>query len=237
MFAEYSSPYETLKRETGSRSRTPVEIDPTTPAKTQTILDMDMTPESSPFMPPTTTKTIPNFKRDPLLHRVLDKSYRVQATPLSTRKYKTTTGTTPATARRGAPALQKWTEDSSPPSSPAPQLRADIFSSPLKTPRTPGVSVQTPGKGTQAYNATGTRGIFESDSEGEEDDLDFSPPKTMQFHIPQSKLLQTPAREASRRIVEGLLMTAGADMTESTGGLDDDSPSVVRRRVDLDDSF
>jgi DASH complex subunit ASK1 len=45
------------------------------------------------------------------------------------------------------------------------------------------------------------------------------------------------AREASRRIVDDLLMTAGGDITDSTGGMDEDSPSVVRRQVDLDDSF
>jgi DASH complex subunit ASK1 len=45
------------------------------------------------------------------------------------------------------------------------------------------------------------------------------------------------AREASKRIVDDLLMTAGGDITDSTGGMDDDSPSVVRRQVDLDDSF
>ena len=46
------------------------------------------------------------------------------------------------------------------------------------------------------------------------------------------------AREASRRIVEDLLLTAGGgDITDSTGGMDEDSPSVVRRRPDLDDSF
>lgn len=193
LFADYGSPYENLKREMEGRSRTPG-VEPTTPAKTQILPDMTMTPESSPFAPPTTSKKRGQNNQDPLLHRVLDKTYRVQATPLSARKYKPTGGFTPGTARRGAPALPKWNEDSSPPSSPAPQLRADIFSSPLKAPRTPGVSVQTPGRGTQAFSVTRTKGVFDSDSEGEEDDLDFSPPKTMQFHIPQSRLLQTPGK-------------------------------------------
>jgi DASH complex subunit ASK1 len=48
--------------------------------------------------------------------------------------------------------------------------------------------------------------------------FDMSPPKTMQFHVPQSRLLQTPAREASRRIVDDLLMTAGADATDEIEG-------------------
>jgi DASH complex subunit ASK1 len=235
LFADYGSPYETLKREMEGRSRTPG-AEPITPAKTQILPDMTMTPESSPFAPPTASRTRAAHHQDPLLHHVLDKTYRVQATPLSARKYKPTGGFTPGTGKRGVAVLTKWDEDS-PPSSPAPQLRADIFSSPLKAPRTPGVSVQTPGRGTQGHSVTRTKGVFDSDSEGEEDDLDFSPPKTMQFHIPQSRLLQTPAREASKRIVEDLLLTAGGDITESTGGLEDDSPSIVRRQVDLDDSF
>ena len=243
VFADFSSPYEDLRREV-TGSRTP-KLDPTTPGKTQALPDMTSLLDSSPFVPPTSGKRAP-FVQDLLLHRVLDKTYRVQATPLpSPRKYKPSSAFTPATARRGGPtpggttsALPTWADDSSPPSSPAPQLRADIFS-PAKTPRTPGVSVQTPGKGKHPFSiARSGANVFEdTDSEGEGDDLGFSPPKTIQFHIPQSKLLQTPAREASKRIVEDLLMTAGGDITDTTGGMDEDSPSVVRRQVDLDDSF
>jgi DASH complex subunit ASK1 len=36
--------------------------------------------------------------------------------------------------------------------------------------------------------------IFGDSDEEEEGELGFSPPKTIQFHIPQSKLLQTPGR-------------------------------------------
>jgi DASH complex subunit ASK1 len=242
VFADFSSPYESLRREmTGSR--TP-KLEPTTPGKTQALPDMTSLLDSSPFAPPTSGKRAP-FNQDPLLHRVLDKTYRVQATPLiSPRKYKPTGAFTPSTARRGVPipgnassALPKWADDSSPPSSPAPQLRADIFS-PAKTPRTPGISVQTPGKGKTPFSITRSgANVFDSDSEEDEDEMGFSPPKTIQFHIPQSKLLQTPAREASRRIVEDLLMTAGGDITDTTGGMDEDSPSVVRRQVNMDDSF
>ncbi|KAF2684133.1 hypothetical protein K458DRAFT_339339 [Lentithecium fluviatile CBS 122367] len=247
VFADFSSPYESLRREiTGSR--TP-KLDPTTPGKAQALPDMTSLLESSPFVPPTSGKRALH-EQAPILHRVLDKTYRVQATPIiSPRKYKPTSAFTPGTARRGAPtprgattALPRWAVDSSPPSSPAPQLRADIFS-PAKTPRTPGVSVMTPGKGKQPFGkqsfsiTKSGANIFDTDSEEEGDDLGFSPPKTIQFHIPQSKLLQTPAREASKRIVEDLLMTAGGDITDTTGGMDEDSPSVVRRQVDLDDSF
>ena len=69
----------------------------------------------------------------------------------------------------------------------------------------------------------------------------MSPPKTMQFHVPQSRLLQTPAREASRKIVDDLLQTAGADATDEIEGEDgyfeEPSPSVVRKGWDEDDTF
>lgn len=260
-FADFSSPYENLRREVLG-SRTP-KLVPTTPGKMQALPDMTGNFDSSPFVPPTSGKRAP-LDQGPLMHHVLDKTYRIQATPLiSPRKYKPTGAFTPATARRGAPtprektektsALLDWMDDSSPITSPAPQLRANMFS-PVKTPRTPGVSVQTPGKGKQRFSVTRTKaGIFDSDSE-DDDDLGFSPPKTVQFQIPQSKLYQTPgesnirallcfcadvlaAREASRRIVEDLLLTAGGDITDSTDAMVENSPSVVRRRIDMDDTF
>jgi DASH complex subunit ASK1 len=61
--------------------------------------------------------------------------------------------------------------------------------------------------------------------------FDMSPPKTMQFHVPQSRLLQTPAREASRRIVDDLLMTAGADATdEIESGIEHDEERELTGR-------
>jgi DASH complex subunit ASK1 len=260
-YAGLSSPYEALKEEFEGLpgSKTP-KLEPVTPGKSQALPDMTGF-DSSPFVQPTTGKK-PFFHQDPLLHRVLDKTYRVQATPIiSPRKYKPTGAFTPGAAQRSAltpsgtsSKLPRWAEDSSPPSSPPPQLRAEIFS-PLKAPRTPGVSVQTPAKGRMPMSINRTGGtVFDDSDDEEEGDIGFSPPKTIQFHIPQSKLMQTPgndpacvsyfdvltiksAREASRRIVDDLLMTAGGDITDSTGGMDDDSPSVVRRQVDLDDSF
>ncbi|KAF2017967.1 hypothetical protein BU24DRAFT_420998 [Aaosphaeria arxii CBS 175.79] len=238
-FAQYPSPYEELKKSMG-RSRSPSR-DPKTPGKTHTLPNMGA--DSSPFVAPSTSRRYDAdaWKQDPIMHQMLDKTYRVMATPHSTYTKRTGMETaTPGTTRGATSRTLAAFEDSSPPSSPAPQLRADIFSSPLKAPRTPGISVQTPGKGKQAepFSVTRTKGIiFDSDSEDEDDNMGFSPPKTMHFHIPQSRLLQTPAREASKRIVDDLLMTAGGDITDSTGGLEEDSPSVVRRQVDLDDSF
>lgn len=76
---------------------------------------------------------------------------------------------------------------------------------------------------------------WESDSDEDADDvykqLGMSPPKTIQFAIPPGRLLQTPAREASKRIVEDLLMTARG------GNYEEDSPSMVKPGSSLDDSF
>jgi DASH complex subunit ASK1 len=52
--------------------------------------------------------------------------------------------------------------------------------------------------------------------------------------------MQTPAREASKKIVEDLLLTAGAEATDEIEGIDDPSlvdepsPSVVRRAWEED---
>ncbi|RYC56372.1 hypothetical protein CHU98_g9830, partial [Xylaria longipes] len=76
--------------------------------------------------------------------------------------------------------------------------------------------------------------------DSDEDDFDadsvfggMSPPKTIHFALPPSKLLQTPAREASRRIVDDILITAGAEPEES-----ENSPTMVKMNHDiLDDTF
>lgn len=267
---DYPSPYEALKRELqGDKDEgdTTIKDDassdtsglpeegtvigaPTTPGKVSqsTLPDMSMTPESSPFAPGTadqhTRHTRQASNNDPLLHRMLDKTYRIAATPHTAQKVRpgaSTSAATPGTANRTRRRLAFDSSPMSSPEAPAPQLRADIFS-PIKTPRTPGVSVyqqrQTPGKsgGGTASKFTGGAGDFitwDSDSEGE---TEFSPPKTMQFHVPQSRLTQTPAREASKKIVEDLLLTAGGgELTDSN--MTEDSPSIVRRNVELDDSF
>lgn len=155
------------------------------------------------------------------------------------------------------PTCPSWHDaDSNASSSPiqAPKLHDEMFSSPIRqpqiraradsalnAPRTPGVSVQTPakGKGKEASAKKVKDEItWESDSdEGGADDvykqLGMSPPKTIQFAIPPGRLLQTPAKEASKRIVDDLLMTAGGGEYEDTS----DSPSVVRPGNNLDDSF
>ncbi|KAI1083630.1 hypothetical protein F5B20DRAFT_413741 [Whalleya microplaca] len=207
--------------------------------------------------------------KDLLLHRVLDKNYRLQATPHKNAPV--------APGFRGRSPEKKaiagddeedrtrralWAD--SPQSSPemaVPKLRSDLYMSPVRLPRgrsggggprTPGVSVQTP---TTARKKT--RDIFaearekgkgkgkerdeirwESDEEGEDEDTamfgGMSPPKTIQFALPPSKLMQTPAREASKRIVDDILITAGAGPETSS----EYSPTMVKMNQDiLDDTF
>jgi DASH complex subunit ASK1 len=192
-FAEYPSPYEALKRELKGGSATTEagtdgqQLPPTTPGTRQRLPDMSMTPTSSPFAP---TSHLPSTTQrkgpDPLLHMVLDKNYRLT-----------------------------WKEAASPMSSPpaaATQLRSEIFSSPIRqqssrpnAPRTPGVSIQTPAKGRQG-DASSRRApkdeiTWESDSDQDADDiykeLGMSPPKTIQFAIAPSRLLQTPGKSSS----------------------------------------
>jgi DASH complex subunit ASK1 len=91
---------------------------------------------------------------------------------------------------------------SSPPAA-APQLRSEIFSSPVRqqygratAPRTPGVSIQPPAKG--KAKVVKDEITWESDSDQDADDvykeLGMSPPKTIQFAIPPSRLMQTPGK-------------------------------------------
>lgn len=168
--------------------------------------------------------------KDPLLHRMLDKNYRVMATPhkgtgVSPIKWKVTE--MPAVDAGGGKGKEKerpaWQD--SPMSSPemaVPQLRSAAFMSPIRPahrgkttvppaargPRTPGVSVQTPaaGRKTRDVYASGNKGgatryteeiTWESDSD---DFAGISPPKTIQFALPPSKLLQTPGMWSSAHL-------------------------------------
>ncbi|GAM84494.1 hypothetical protein ANO11243_024900 [Dothideomycetidae sp. 11243] len=207
---------------------------------------------SSPFEPPSAFQpsTTRRTNNDPLLHRVLDKTYRVAATPHSARRYQAppvaAADTTPATKR------EKYF-DSSPMSSPAiapPQLRSDLFSParPPRTPRSPAPTtrITSTGKAVSfpAANAAAllrTPALWDSDPGSDSDDglnYDMSPPKTMQFAVPQGRLVATPAREASRRIVADLLASAGGvwEDEEETGDLEAPSPTVVRG-VEEEDMF
>lgn len=238
-----------IRRPTFRTAESPTEV--STPQRSRMDLAF-----SSPFEPPSAFQPATAQRQqnpDPLMHRVLDRNFRIQATPHTGRKQaRGGPSATPGTNQRTD--TKSFAPDSSPMSSPemaAPQLRSDLFSPGPSAagrhaaPRTPGISVQTPGRATTTSTGRSlydsntkdvTRTLWESDSDEE---LGLSPPKTMQFHIPQSRLMQTPAREASRIIVDDLLATAGADRTDDIEAEDvpDISPSVVRRKWDDDDTF
>lgn len=208
-FAEYPSPYETLKRQVEGKSAPPKHSShqPRTPGKASVLPDMSMTPTSSPFeidfdiAPPSTSG---KNNKDTILHQgILNKTYRVAATPHTARKNKALgIGATPQTANRTRRILDFEDTMSSPlEEAPAPRLRAEFFS-PVKGPRTPGVSVHTPGRkrfGGLSFEPAAakdelTRGRSRvwSDDDDDDDDLLESPPKTIMFNLPESRVLQTP---------------------------------------------
>lgn len=242
--APYSSPYETLKRETLAASPSESTL-PSTPRVVASPV-----PQSSPFAPPSTSHRTAHRTpaNDVLLHRVLDKNWRIQATPHSTtrlpQRSKSFTDATPkpSTARKGRGRAKEDYDLDSSPAVPAPQLHSEIFDTPARKGRIPGVSVLTPARGRKTSAAKSERKgkqqqIWDSDSDDDEGGmgLGMSPPKTMQFHVPQPRLLRTPAREASKQIVEDLLLTAGGNVTDD---LEEDSPSVVQRaRLEDEDTF
>lgn len=168
--------------------------------RTARLPEMNLTPRVAPHLKDA------EQARDPLLHRILDKTYRIRSTP-----------------HKNAPPLsaQRHAWQDSPGSSPemaVPRLRSEAFMSPLKgrgragAPRTPGISVQTPRKG-EADDVFGAEPKppkyeidWDSDSDGGVGAM--SPPKTIQFALPPSKLLQTPGKFA----VPGLVVAgAGAN--------------------------
>ncbi|KAK3369001.1 DASH complex subunit Ask1-domain-containing protein [Lasiosphaeria ovina] len=288
-FAGLDSPYETMKREYKSGARggggatgraTAGNTDDETDTEllfqqhTARLPDMSMTPRSSlaggAGEDDDDTQFGQRKTHDPLLHRMLDKNYRIMATPLrgatgvSPIKWKVTEKTQ-QDGGKGKEKLSAWQE--SPMSSPemaVPQLRSAAFMSPVRAayrgrvggptagipnsrgaPRTPGISVQTPATGKKVKDVYGHKQEsggkkyddeihWNSDSEDDDAFGGMSPPKTIQFALPPSKLLQTPAREASRRIVDNILRTAGAGMDGSS----EYSPTMVKMNPDiLDDTF
>ena len=215
-FADYPSPYEVLRQEIGKPPAPPIASPSNlkTPEKPTVVVnqskDIAMKPDSSPFLPAPTSIPRPSTvrkKTDPLLHRVLDRNYRVQATPLVTGRYsaiqRPTRPTTTASTATPATRTFKPLFDSSPESSPEiapPKLHAEIFSSPARKPtaRIPGVSVLTPAKakrkGDMKEHIWHSNEGSDDDNEEGDSDIPFgqSPPKTMQFYVPQNRLLKTP---------------------------------------------
>jgi hypothetical protein len=149
------------------------------PLSVKSLAHPPSTPSSTPRIPPpSTVKRHSPKKQGPLLHRVLDNNWRLQATPHRTSRN----------------IYEDLDVLSSPP---APEITSQIFSpSPvsklLKTPLT-------------------ARKKLDEDSDSDfEQELGMSPPVTMQFSLPASKLIRTPARTAAMNIVEEVLRTAGA---------------------------
>ncbi|KAH8698410.1 DASH complex subunit Ask1-domain-containing protein [Talaromyces proteolyticus] len=277
----YSTPFDG-RNTTTSREDDTSTLPETTATPVRSKYHPSETPTSSPFLPPPSSHKpdVSTAKRtkdttDPVLHHVLDKTYRVQATPLS-KGFKSTKFAI-STPKDKPTSRYAFDSPLSSPELEAPKLHDEIFSSPMKglstpgsatnranqrrrrqstekkTPK-PGISVLTPAA--KRIPRSGKSG-WESDevdiNEGFDDDDDdtdafgISPPKTMQFHIPHSRLLKTPAKEASKRIVEDLLATAGGTGTTAddlTGGYEvphrtgedeEYSPTVVRSGARLED--
>jgi len=134
---------------------------------TARLPDMSMTPRSSlDQMAEELEEATAQKNKDPLLHRLLDKNYRIQATPhkpishgISPIKWKVTDKANETTGKTGKGKDKASAWQDSPMSSPemaVPTLRSEVFMSPIKAayrgklgaaataPRTPGVSVQTP---------------------------------------------------------------------------------------------
>ncbi|KAL8853853.1 MAG: hypothetical protein Q9221_001324 [Calogaya cf. arnoldii] len=221
--AAFSSPYETLKREI--KGNHPSQDDSDLPSTPRNLFQSQ--PESSPFLPPSTSRPNRTPKDDPLLHRILDKNWRLQATPHNTTRAPKPGSTalpyhtgrppaqsnrneTPAAAEKAEPKSQAAMGDDldSSPAMPAPELHSEIFGTPARRTRVPGVSVLTPARGKRTPGRKGTdvqTGRKENDiwdsSDSDDEDIEgggMSPPKTMQFHIPQSRLLRTPGNKCLR---------------------------------------
>lgn len=243
-FADMNSPYENLRRELKGETASAKSHRAFSPElkdededeemedetvqlpdmATQTRLpDMSMNPMSSSMLEaptPMQDRSAKGKSKDPLLHRVLDKNYRIQATPHKLSPIKLPGGRAAGLEDRDETRRALWQD--SPMSSPemaAPKMRTNLYSaaSPLKSrglarggfgdgPRTPGVSVQTPGtaRKTKDVFAEGSKGKRkrdpdEIDWDSDDEDMDdmfkgMSPPKTIQFALPPSKLMQTPGK-------------------------------------------
>lgn len=218
-FAEnFSSPYEALRQEVTGKVGGKAKAQPITPGKSSALPDMSMTPDTSPFNPhDVPASALGTNNQDTILHQgILNRTFRVQATPHTARKT-TKMAATPQTANRTRRILDFEDTMSSPlEEAPAPRLHG-VFS-PMKAPRTPGASVVTPGikkrfeerrgresnagaeatlditRGRTGGNLT-SRSVAAWDSDSEDDDdLGMSPPKTIMFNLPDSRVMQTPGK-------------------------------------------
>lgn len=224
-FSHLESPYERMKREMKAEEEgtTVLEDEDSTVVfaqHTARLPDMSMTPRTLLEQRTRELEQSVQRSKDPLMHRVLDKTYRLQATPHKPAYRISPLKGQDRTPKEATAATSAWQD--SPMSSPimaAPTLRSEAFMSPYKSnarlrlaaaanrgPRTPGVSVQTPATGRKtrdvfaeeesSVSADQQKYEIDWDIEDDDEDLDLyagmSPPKTIQFALPPSKLLQTP---------------------------------------------
>lgn len=211
--SQLESPYEAMRREMNDEEGVTMKTEESDQEDSSVLFaqhtarlpDISTTPRGLPN-PQNRDGSVQRHK-DPLLHRVLDKTYRLQATPhKSGVRISPLKGKQPELPPPQQRDVPMWQDD--PMSSPeiaVPTLRSEAFMSPYKrqrlaaasqAPRTPGVSVQTPAtaKKTKDVFAFGEK-THEIDWESDDDDnLGMSPPKTIQFALPPSKLLQTPGK-------------------------------------------
>ena len=157
--ALYNSPYEKLKPQVLGKAPEVDTDEPLSSAMPSTPLSHRESPDdqqSSPFLPLSTARQLSDRTpaKDPLLHRILDKNWRLQATSHSEARgvgafpYRLMATETPRPSPRKRDQTHTRMQDlddfnSSPPA-PAPTLHAEIFDSPLRRPRVPGVSIFTP---------------------------------------------------------------------------------------------
>lgn len=197
-FASLESPYQAMQREMRDEEDRTETLDVEDPTEDSTVLfqqrtarlpEMSLTPGAAPPLHRRDSSPV----KDPLLHRMQDKTYRIRSTP-----------------HKNPPAMetQRHAWQDSPMSSPemaVPKLRSEAFMSPLKTarqrlgaPRTPGVSVQSPARrkdGDVFGKVDEKKPKYEIDWDSDSDvGAGFSPPKTIQFALPPSKLMQTPGK-------------------------------------------
>lgn len=220
--APYSSPYESLKREVQGDDPDPHdEPSSLTLPSTPRAYHQSPDPQSSPFLPPSTSRH-PSHRtpaNDVLLHRILDKNWRLQATPHSEAQGpkalhhrgagKAAETPLPSMRKRAKQRAKDPESLDSSPAVPAPELHAEIFGSPVRQRRVPGVSILTParrresaeGKSRNAFGGEEEVGagrnktdVWDSDSDDDVGLDGMSPPKTMQFHVPQTRLLRTPGK-------------------------------------------
>ncbi|KAJ5975893.1 hypothetical protein N7481_009600 [Penicillium waksmanii] len=241
---DHSSSYENLRKQI-NQDEAPFDMPdsstlPSTPGR-QPFFPPDVgsvTPMSSPFIPPASSARYQSASRDnryqkpsdPVMHQVLDKTYRVQATPLGKGFRNEGAGANTRSKFTVTPNAASSSRNARVNATPGTNRKRRTSSNRLRGTPKPGTSVLTPAKNQGRHTP-----VWDSEDDlDDEEDFGPSPPKTMQFHIPQSRLMKTPAKEASKRIVTDLLATAGAD--DFTDDIDDGpSPSIIRRSGRMED--